>query len=198
MSPVLFALASRERWARHVQLPRNSYISPSRSTLVINTHRDITSLSYPRNLVLNPFILTLTLLRLLMPIYSLPFVTLIFWLLLFAMRRDSEVPLEVGSVIYLSKHSAIWLLELVCRKGSNEGCIFMSLVLGISLGTFVSGLSALPFSYSSFFSSASAPILTPMPIHIHPSLLRSTFPSLGSVVLNSLITCSSSSSSLQS
>ena len=49
MSPALFVLSSQERWARHVQLPRNSYISLSRSIRVINTHRDITSLSYPHS-----------------------------------------------------------------------------------------------------------------------------------------------------
>ena len=70
-----------------------------------------------------------------------------------AMRRDSEVPLEVGNGIYLSGRMNVshLALELGCHKGYNEDDIFMSFVLGICSFQLFS-------SHSSLFSSPSAPI----------------------------------------
>ena len=64
----------------------------------------------------------------------------------------------------------------------------MSLVLGISLSTYLFLWFWHFFSRSLIFSSPSAPIPPPTSTHtVHAALVRSTGPSLGSIILASLI-----------
>ena len=178
--PLVLSLITARRL---LHLPRQ--IHTASSTLTLVTHI----------LILNPFILALSpTILLLMLISSLPFVTLIFRLLLYGYGTKLEGTTGgwewhlyawvnwaiVGTL-------AVWLWSWAVARGIMRTTC-SSVVGAWYFAEYVPFLFApLTVIYYSF-SSPSDPIPSPTSTHtIHAALVRSTGPSLGSIVLASLI-----------